>query len=377
MAKSFGEYLDLVPAYRDRTTLELSAERDWRIYVDPFNLTPVLQEPLRRNPSAPKLMVYGGWGLGKTHTLYHTARQLLPDLGLQLTPVMCVLGNLPKNASFLNVYRNIMARMESFIQQDLRSETPWHRPDTLPTSVNKVIENYKLECRSPAMGNNAPLLWAWLCGNGPSQASSIKLGEGNRLQDFADPDILVRILGAFSTYARQPSVRGKGYMLFIDESAALTSSYLSTQATLSELSWNHINEGFRSLVDRDNNEIGAMFGLFSWAGRRFTLRPDVSRRLQDCTIALPYLDSVETVLRFVNLFNRQMARRDWFTPDGLSWVAQTALEMSARPETPGQLTPEDLIKFLQQIAGLAVGLSLTLPLDVAALSPLRGPRGSA
>lgn len=366
MPKTFAEAMSLKD--RSRTSLSLSTKADWAIYSDYADVLPKLSQALERGGKAPKLLVFGTFGTGKTHTLRHTARALLPTLEQALTPIFIDIEAVTARTTFLDLYRLIFAQIEAPLLEDLKRGQDWtllnwerfELPPVLHDAVKALQRELKLTI-SPDPHKVAQLR-AWFNGQGLTLSATLKLGLSARLLDYSSPSVLVALLRALSQYARECG--RPGYMLFIDEGSTRSISRDSIQAL------NALSEGFRSLADPSNDDLGVMFAVHTMPGRPPLLRNDVMQRLQGTTIELPLMRSPAQVSRFIKGLNDGIASRPWFEDAALTAFAEGALQTGASPETPGQLTPRDVLRLLQFVGERAALTDLPMPLSDAQVKPM-------
>lgn len=366
MPKTFAEALSLNDSWR--TSLNLNYKADWKIYSDYAEVLPKLSQHLVRDGKAPKLLVFGGWGTGKSQLLRHTANVLLPK---SLAPVFIELDGLTARTSFLDIYRLIYGQIEKQLLENLKRGPDWDsfKSDRfeLPNVVHDAIKALQRELKLkivPAPRKLAQLR-AWFTGQGLTLAATLDLELSARLLDFSSPSVLVALLRAFSQYARdcdQP-----GYMLFFDESSGRTFNRDYIQAL------HALGEGFRSLADPSNEDLGVMFAVHTVPGRPPLLRNDVLQRLQGTTIELPPMRTSAQVSRFIKGLNDAMASRSWFEDPALRAFAEGALQTGASPETPGQLTPRDMLHLLQLVGERAALSDLPMPLSEDLVRPMFPP----
>lgn len=350
---------------KERRSLSLSADEDYRIYVDYAGVLPRVRSALQAG-GAPKLMVHGGWGTGKTHTLRHTAKVLLPDVSPKLEAAYISVTGLGPRSSFLDIYRLVYLALEQRMLEALRSGPAWQELEDcpeLPLVLHEAVALLQAQSRPrglfPDARDLAPVR-AWFIGQGLTFAATRKLGLSARLVDVATPDSLVRLLRAFAWYLREHGTGpgGKaGTMLFLDEGAALSGA-----GGPSAHGWSSINEGFRALADPENQDIGVMFAVWTLPGRPPFLRNDVMQRLEQHRFELPTMDDPMRVASFVQDLNVQLAERSWFTLPALESYARRVLRLEASPETPGSVTPRDLLRSLQNLAERVAERKLPIPL---------------
>lgn len=371
MPKTFAEALSLKD--KARKSLSLNTHTDWAVYADFGDVLPRLRDALTRGDKAPKLMVFGGYGSGKTHTLRHTAFALLPKSETPLTPIHIELTQLTARTTFLDIYRLIFAKIEEQLLQDLRDGPDWTRLDWARFELPKVFHDAMRELQRALKQRPLPLtvtsdpprvtqLLGWFTGQGLTLSATHKLGLSARLLDHSSPPVLVALLRAISQYARDN--KRPGYMLFVEEGNALYDIGESLRAI------NAISEGFRALADPSNVDLGVMFAIWTVPGRPPLLRNDVMQRLQAATIELPPMRTVAQAARFIKELNEATAERPWFDEAALLEFARGALQDGSARETPGQLTPRDMLRLLQSLGERVAQAELPTPLTAAAVRPL-------
>ncbi len=325
-----------------RTSFELEPEKDAGLYVDVHGVLPRIRSILEATKAAPKLLVTGEYGMGKSHTLRHVACEMLPKLVPHSLPVFVKLGGLVPKATFLDVYRQIVQSLRGLLDEALRSLETIDPSDISDLSQDARIVLTRLH-EALHEGESADRLGAlrmWLSGSGPTPTQAMKLGLGTRLRDSSNHPDLVPLLGAIARLIHRAS--GRRVVLFLDESTAFRTPR-GPEALLS------ISEGLRELFDQDNQVLGVILGMYDRRGGGKGLRLDVLQRMENRRVDLIPMRTPDEIKSFTRDLGEKVGRLQLFTPDAMSWFAQHAIEAGARSESPGVLSPRGLLKLLDRV----------------------------
>jgi len=162
--------------------------------------------------AAPKLVLWGVYGGGKTHTEFYVGKKILGERGTDTMYVEC--PDLEKNSTFLDLYKEIMMcigidKTKSILQQyllrlgDSQFRQFFVNQDVAAVCVKLVLSNPGSEDQIKA--------WRWLVGEQVGSGESITLGATAPLTSREAAKLLAK-LGKM-----HKEVNGKNLVVLIDE----------------------------------------------------------------------------------------------------------------------------------------------------------------
>jgi Cdc6-like AAA superfamily ATPase len=247
---------------------------------------------------APKRLVYGPYGGGKTHKLMRTMRELR-----QLTPIHDVrieCPDLSKRARFHDLYREGIMRAlgQDFVIgliEDTMQSVGLARRDELLNRVKAKVDDEevaKAAIRIIDPNFDQLRLWRWISGVSMSRPDLDDLGQ---TQDLTQTEAarLAEIVCLLGRLLRE--LRGKTLVLILDEMERLRSIGIDTITTFVS--------GFTRLVDPNQTTVSILIGasadLESEMVDVFSTRGPVTSRLgADALIEIRALDEAD-VDRFI------------------------------------------------------------------------------
>ncbi|MDP3207858.1 MAG: hypothetical protein Q8M65_01795 [Rhodoglobus sp.] len=351
----FSEYLGLKDRRRD--SLEPDPERDTDLYVDLDGLVPRSMAQLAAR--APKLVLMGDYGTGKTHLIHVlqalTDKNRFESVYLKLEPFGRWAESRHLHDALLSALET-NGRFEKSIPADSEA-----MPKDLRVAFGLLREN---------PGN--PDARAWLLARGPTPAKARKLGFSAPLAQTAR-GVTYAAIWRFMADAFRVNT-GREILFLIDESETFQEQVDQTRAA-------DMGVAIREMFDKGNQSFGVVMGLTAPKGRvgEFSShplgRPDVASRVQDIVIHLGRLDSPERRRKFIfELLGRLLQRPGTFLSaeavdalvvNGPAWVK--SLSLIARD--PVQ---RDYVKLLNSIAKNAFRSRLELPLVASSIPSHEG-----
>lgn len=297
-----------VPSIRDRFGLRrdnfiLDPVKDTECFARDDIDTHLLAESLDIDlvtKIAPKRLVWGPYGAGKTHTLMRTMRELE-----QLTPIRPVrieCPDLSKKSRFHDLYREGIMRQlgQDFIiglVDDAIRSVGWHRREEMVQGLKDKLQDEEIAKAAIRLMNpnfDVLVLWRWLSGVPMSRGDLDELGQ---TQDLSQTEAarLAEFLCLFGRLERE--LHGKTLVLVLDEMERLRSIGPETITTFVS--------GFTRLVDPNQNSISVLVGasaqqqaemveVFSPNG------PVVSRLGNEAQVEISSLDD-EDVNKFIKV----------------------------------------------------------------------------
>lgn len=319
----------------------LSPEADADLLVDVQGLQKWTNGCFREE--TPKGLIYGDFGLGKSHLLRHIEKT-------QADKVRCVyvaLSGFERKSTFTDVHFRVGQPLAALVEELApRMPTGWCDTSQLSTDARIVFQqlarpDLKLEERAS--------LRAWILGTGPTPTQARKLGLSGRLVEGAGPAEFVRLWREISRLHRE--VQGKRLVLLMDEGASFQRVGPDGLTSL--------GQGYRELFDTGNQELGCFAGVnLPEANASHPLgRSEVTSRLsREWVLTLKPLVSIPETISFIHELWRQLApgRPALLTDEALIWVATNLRFLRARTtfdprELENQPTPRDLLKLLTHI----------------------------
>jgi hypothetical protein len=292
----------------DRPNFILDPASDWECFARrDINVVGIV-EGLRIDlvtRVAPKRLLWGPYGGGKTHTLYRT----LHELGRLTTihPVRVECPDLSKRSGFGDLYRDgimpmlgedaVIGLFERAIEQ-----VPVARRDEYLRRLREFLGDEPLSKAIAQLMNpnfERIRLWAWLSGVSLSRADLSDLGQTQDLAS-AEPARLAEMIILIGKTMKK--VDGKTLVLCLDEMERVTS--------VGQDSINTFVTGFTRLMDPNQRDVAILLGcsaqlfdempdIFSRSG------PVVSRIGSQATIEIPHIpdpnvdDFIRQVIAFV------------------------------------------------------------------------------
>jgi len=362
MPTPFATYFGL----RDpnRTSFELVPQRDAELFVDLDNLESELQQRLRQ--VAPKLVIQGDIGTGKTHILRHVERRLSPEHSLQ--PLYVELGGFGRRSNFRDLYVVVMSRLEALIKPVLVT-LAGRRLDTLLERV-ELLPDVKTVFRHLAHPSDERYSFfrAWILGTGPTPTQARNLGFAGRLFEYADPSALVAIW-KFCSEAIVAAQKSR-LLLLIDEGEVF-SRVVDPDAQA------HIGAGLRNLFDAGNQTLGIIVGLNTPDVRQGVhpfLRSDVASRVSPHKIGLRPLESPERIRSFYEKLWQHLSGTPLLpllNKSAAHLLGQRALQMhaaiTAEPRS-ATVTQRKIVQILDYIGQRAFETATPHPISERALT---------
>ena len=315
---------------------------------------------------APKRLLWGPYGGGKTHTLYRT----LSELGqlMSIHPIRVECPDLSKRSVFNDLYRDGI--MPVFgedtvvgLFERVTEEVPVARRDEYLRRLRNYLGDEPMaKAVAQLMNPNFERLqfWAWLSGVSMSRGDVSELGQTHDLA-AAEPARLSELLVLIGRVMKR--VHGKTLVLCLDEMERLTDVGLDSIATFVT--------GFTRLMDPNQRDVAVLLG--SSAGQ-FDEMPDlfarngpvVSRLGAHAIIEVPHIPDpdvdgfIRTVIHYVRSDGADIpplvtsARRvtdETIDDDYFPFTAESLQALKSRLSR--DMTPREITIVMTQAAGRA------------------------
>lgn len=294
---TFKEYFCL----RDRENFNINVKaspRDAELYFGNSHLNDTIVKAcedavLLAKP--PKMYLWGPYGSGKTHTLFHLKHHIENKIILQsgnryVVPVFEV--ELHAKTTYQYLHQKML---EALGMDRVREYANFffqeHAGQDDAISAFFRHGNIVAAFRSLSLGGAQALIpWRWLCGIKLKQSDLDAVGLTASVDEVYDMVEILTVVG------RLAARRSERIVFLIDEAEALNNvSDPDAQETF--------HDGLRKLADQENDAVGFVLSFFALgAGDMpgFMARDDIVGRLgRDNIIQLPYLDAVEDVRAFL------------------------------------------------------------------------------
>jgi len=144
--------------------------------------------------SAPRMVLWGVYGGGKTHTQFYAGKKLLREFGVDSIYIIC--PDLARNATFLDLYKEILMAMGSDKIKDLlqkyllkvgdaRFKGFFANPDTANVCLKLVLATSGSEDLIRA--------WRWLSGEQVTSSEAIGLGATSAIAPRESARFLIKL----------------------------------------------------------------------------------------------------------------------------------------------------------------------------------------
>lgn len=297
---------------------------------------------------APKRLVKGPYGAGKTHTLMRTMDELKKLTNIHWVRVEC--PDLAKRSKFHDLYREgIMRAMgQNFVlglMEDVIRTVGFRKPDELRAELKVWFQDEEIAKAAEQLFNpnfERLKLWRWLSGVGLSRADLDLLGQTQDLTE-AEAARLADVLILLGRLLRK--LHGKTLVLILDEMERLKSIGLETITTFMS--------GFTRLVDPNQTSvcvlIGASAALESEMVDIFSGASPVTSRLgNDAMIDIPALHDPD-VDSFIERITKFVRKPDFDVDAAVVAAQQTTKETVSKEHFPFTREAIDALKSKTQL----------------------------
>src|SRR2546421_6729771 len=174
-----GEWFGLKDAHRD---FMIETDSDARLFFARHELDDQLQAILRRSfrtGTPPKMVLYGDWGVGKTHTMRHMEYVIEHTDGFDATVVFVELPDITTKSSFQVAHGTLLDALgfERAKQWTMRFVTT-HSADA-DAQIQDFTQSGDIASAFSALlapGEGGRIAWDWLRGIGLSAADARLVG---------------------------------------------------------------------------------------------------------------------------------------------------------------------------------------------------------
>lgn len=282
---SFGRWFHLRDP--ERTSFELSPERDVDIWCGDQQILRQLHEYLATAPDrAPKLLFYGAYGTGKTHSLFHCKHIL--ESQRHCLCLYIVWSGFSARTRFSDVFREVIKQLSPKIAIELcrahfaANKNEFAISGELGRQIHSDIDlrqvlrilaaDEPLLTASGALSKKANLAWRWLQCLPLNTTQRNELNVSASLIEDGSPTRLVNILRLFGSLLWEQ--QNRRLVLIFDEAEQAQQLRHKTDAL------NHVASATRALFDRDHQEIGILVAFFATnLAEQVLIRQDTVSRL--------------------------------------------------------------------------------------------------
>ena len=236
--------------YAEHEDFSIETDADAKLFFARADLDDTLQSILRkafRTNNPPKMVLYGDWGVGKTHTLRHMQYSIENEEGFDATVVFVEMPDITSKSTFQVVHGALLDALG--VENAKRWATQFQADH--PNDAREQIQDFTQSgdiaiafANLLAMGEGARIAWDWLRGLALTAADARLVGLPPSLTQSGHYVRVLQMLGKFSQ-----EVDGKMLVLMVDEATKLT-DVTNADAV------NHWINAFKVLADPGNKEAG-------------------------------------------------------------------------------------------------------------------------
>jgi len=288
---------------KDRGDFTILPERDGELFFGETVLeeqirTAIEEQMIRGRP--PKSVIFGDYGIGKTHMLFHIKYYLEKSYPNKTCVVYLKLPALDVDSTFQILHQRIMESVGMSVIQDLvkRLSLMLSGPNLMRDLIQFFgDENFAKAANSlGSYGNLAIEAWRWMCGIELPDASQGNIGVTRNLEQPADYVMVLENVGKL--FRESSKEESRTLILLIDECEDLGKIKRPDAVT----NWEH---ALRELST--NNYIGMIFALStdqtSWSKTPILGKDAIYTRIVENELGkyllMPPIGSVENVRKFV------------------------------------------------------------------------------
>jgi hypothetical protein len=354
----FAQYLHLRD--KDRDSLEPNPENDPDLYVD---LDDIVREcEARLSVKAPKIILMGDYGTGKTHLLHVLMSRVDED---RFASVYIKLEPYGRWAESRHLHDAIVVALES--------------SGLLIQAIRKMLElnveldkDFQVAARILAKNPDDADARAWLLGRGPTPARARRVG-------FTGPLAATARGVTYAKMWRQLAdalflATRKQLLLFVDETETFQEQIDQARAA-------DLGVAVREMFDAANKSFGVVMGLTAPKARggEFSShplgRPDVATRVSDAIVRIGALHTPQRRMQFVSTLQELLIKppHQLLSANAVELIGtsghQIARMLSLVPRDPVQ---REYVKLLNTIALRCVQQRSKLPLSGKQVRELLG-----
>jgi hypothetical protein len=333
----------------ERDSLEPNAEKDVGLYVDLDELVPRCLARLAGK--APKLVILGDYGTGKTHLLHVLKHEIDKD---RFEPVYVKLDAFGKWAESRHLHDNLLTALG---------------PDRLQVAIRGAGTTDDADLRQAVVllkdDPNDPVARSWLLARKVTVAQAERARFSGPLHAYARGVKYAEIWRFLADGFRRASERE--LLFFIDESETFQQAVDQTRAA-------DLGVAVREMFDTSNKSHGVVMGLttpkgdpgrgFDQSTHPFS-RSDVASRIMNIMFRLGRLDEEDRRRRFLTeLLDRLLVNRQSFlSADALEALVVHGPDWARNAEVLNRVpVHREYVKLLDRIARVAHERGVQLPL---------------
>ena len=222
----------------------------------------------------PKSVLYGNYGTGKTHTLYHIKYHLEKTFPGKLYTVYLKLPALQKNGNFQVLHERILetltqAKIQELVIQFQQRYSGPNLKTELIDFFNKNVDFAEAILRMGLSGPACTDAWRWMMGESLDQNGLKNIGVTRNLNQPSDYVSVLRNIGKLFKEGPTKKEDQKTILLLIDECESLG----KIKDVNAEGHWEY---ALRELADPSNHDIGFILTLTADVGTHKNL-PQVGK----------------------------------------------------------------------------------------------------
>ena len=228
----------------------IETDADAELFFARHELDEQLKSMLRRafrTSNPPKIVLYGDWGVGKTHTMRHIEYVIENTQNYNAVVVFVELPDITAKSTFQVAHSALLDAIGLDQAKHLTLQFQTKHPDDAQTEIREFTQSGDVAIAFAnllALGEGGRIAWDWLRGI-PLSASDAKLvGLPTAL---TQSNHLVKVLQMFGRLVQE--VQQKLLVLMLDEATKLVS--VTNQDAV-----NHWLNAFKLIADQQTKEIG-------------------------------------------------------------------------------------------------------------------------
>ena len=245
--QTMQEWFGLKTEHRDFT---IETDGDARLFFARHEIDEQLHSILRRSfrtGSPPKMVLYGDWGVGKTHTMRHLEYVIESNPSFPAVVVFVELPDITTKSTFQVAHAALLDALGPTQAQQWVLQYQTHYPTDAQERIKEFTQSSDIATAFAnllALGEGRRIAWDWLRGIPLSSADARLAGLPPSL---SQSNSLVKVLEMFGRLASE--IDEKLLVFMLDEATKL--GYVSNQDAI-----NHWTNAFKSLADQQTKEVG-------------------------------------------------------------------------------------------------------------------------
>lgn len=280
--ESMAEWFSLKDGHNDFT---IETDSDARLFFARHELDDKIQSILRRSfrtGNPPKMVLYGDWGVGKTHTMRHVEYVIEHNDSFRATVVFVEMPDITARASFQVAHAALLDALGIGRAKQWVIQFQARHPIDTEERIKEFTQSGDIAiafANLMAMGEGSRIAWDWLRGLSLSAADARLVGLPPSVSQSNQFIRILQMLGKFSH-----EIDEKVLVFMLDEATKLGS--VTNQDAIE-----HWVNSFKIIADQQTKEIGFVVSG-SWIAT-----DDMALPLQDVQVSSRFGESNYLMLR--------------------------------------------------------------------------------